>query len=121
MTATALLGAFLFLLVASFLVLPCLNAQTTGLFSSVSGPQACQEQKMFKAQADLTTLKLLPAETVFRFDAVLPAVIGAGALLVIALASRARPPGSIRVRSGTLPFVTSDPPRLPAFAALRDA
>lgn len=120
-TAMALLGAFLFLLVASFLALPCL-ASDAGLFSSSAGPQACQEHKLFKTQADLTNVAALPAEAVFRFLVALP-VVGALALLLSSRRAEARTRfrGTIRPRSGTLPFATSDPPRLPAFAALRDA
>ena len=121
MLAQALLGAFLFLLVASFLVLPCLTADS-GLFNSVAGPQSCQEHKMFEAQADLSKLRFLPAEALFRFLIALPAVFGIFALAAAAsVEAHARLRGSIRARTGTLPFVTSDPPRLPAFAALRDA
>jgi hypothetical protein len=121
MLAQALLGAFLFLLVASFLVLPCLTAGSD-LFSSVAGPQSCQEQKMFKAQADLSRFEFLPAEAVFRFLIALPTSFAGFALLVAArTAVRLRLRGRIRARSGTLPFATSDPPKLPAFAALRDA
>lgn len=122
--ATALLGAILFLLVASFLALPCMMsvASASGLFSSVGGAQACQEQKLFKAQADLSKLELLPAESVFRFAVALAVMfVGFALPAMSALGASDRPLGSIRVRSGTLPFVTSDPPRLPAFAALRDA
>jgi len=120
--AKALLGAFLFLLVASFLALPCMTDVAPALFSSVGGPQSCQEHKLFKAQADLSKLDFLPAETAFRFLVSLPAIF-ATLLLVPRLAAdlHARLRGSLRERSGTLPFVTSDPPRLPAFAALRDA
>lgn len=119
--AKALLGAFLFLLVASFLVLPCLTSDS-GLFSAVAGAQSCQEHKLFQAQADLSKLEFLPAEAVFRFMVALPAIFAAFALsAVIVAAAHARPRGRISVRSGTLPFVTSRPPRLPAFGALRDA
>jgi hypothetical protein len=122
MLATALLGAFLFLLVASFLVLPCLTAAGSDLFSSVAGPQSCQEHKMFQAQTDLTKIRFLPAEGVFRFLVALPVLFAASVLAYAAAAdAHARPRGSIRARSGMLPFVTSDPPRLPAFGALRDA
>jgi hypothetical protein len=119
--AKALLGAFLFLLVASFLVLPCMTAVPSELFSSVAGPQACQEHKLFKAQADLSRFDFLPPEGIFRFLTVLPAAFTAFAATAILVIAHARLRGSIRARFGTLPFVTSDPPRLPAFAALRDA
>lgn len=121
MLAQALLGAFLFLLVASFLVLPCFTAES-GLFRAAGGPQSCQEQKLFKAQADLSKLEFLPAEGVFRFLVALPTLFAAFALsAVLALDAHARLRGRIRAGSGTLPFVTSDPPKLPAFGALRDA
>lgn len=118
--AKALLGAFLFLLVASFLVLPCMTADS-GMFSSVAGLQACQEQKLFKAQADLSKIDFLPAEGTFRFLVAPPAIFAAFTLSVALSAANARFRGFIRVRTGTLPFVTSDPPKLPSFAALRDA
>lgn len=122
MVAKALLGAFLFLLVASFWVLPCLTSAGSELFSSVAGPQSCQEHKMFQAQADLSKLEFLPTEGVFRFLVALPVLFAAAILASSAAAdAHARLRGRIRVRTGTLPFVTSDPPRLPAFAALRDA
>jgi len=122
MLAKALLGAFLFLLFASFLVLPCMTTVKSELFSSVGGPQACQEHKIFKAQADLSKLDFLPAEGVFRFLVALPALFAASGLIAGVLRDvHARLRGRIRPRTGTLPFVTSDPPRLPAFAALRDA
>jgi len=122
MLAKALLGAFLFLLVASFWVLPCLTAAGSELFSSVAGPQSCQEHKMFQAQADLSKVEFLPAGGTFRFLVVLPALFAIFALAA-APSSDARPPARDRrrVRTGTLPFVTSDPPKIPAFAALRDA
>ena len=122
MLAKALLGAFLFLLIASFWVLPCLTSAGSELFSSVAGPQSCQEHKIFQAQADLSKLEFLPAETVFRFLLALPALFAVFALSASAAEdAHARLRGRIRARTGTLPFVTSDPPRLPAFAALRDA
>ncbi len=121
MLAKAVLGAFLFLLVASFLVMPCLTADP-GFFSSVAAPLSCQEHKMFKAQADLSKLELLPAEGVSRFPVALPAIFAASVLVrAVLAAAHARLRGSIRAMTGTLPFVTEDPPRLPAFAALRDA
>ena len=118
--AKALLGAFLFLLVASFLVLPCLTSDS-GLFGAVAGAQSCQEHKLFQAQADLSKLDFLPAEAVFRFAVALPALFAVFAASFGVVAARRRPRGRASVRSGTLPFVTSDPPRLPAFGALRDA
>lgn len=120
-TATALLGAFLFLLMVAFLALPCLTAES-GMFSSVAGPQSCQEHKMFKAQADLSKFEFLPAEGVFRFLVAIPTVFAALSLTFLAARGALfKPPGRIRIRTGTLPFVTSDPPKLPAFSALRDA
>jgi len=124
MLAKAVLGAFLFLFVASFLVLPCMTAATasSGLFSSVGGPQACQEHKIFKAQADLSRLVFLPAEAAFRFLVALPVLFAA---LALACSSAEDGSGSLRrrkrFRTGSLPFVTSDPPKTSAFAALRDA
>lgn len=122
MMAKALLGAFLFLLAASFWVLPCLTAAGSELFSSVAGPQSCQEHKMFQAQADLSKIEFLPAGGAFRFLVVLPALFAAFALAYAAAPDpRARTRSRRRVRTGTLPFVTSEPPKTSAFAALRDA
>lgn len=125
MLAKALFGAFLFLLVASYYVLPCMSAATASsdLFSSVGGPQSCQEHKIFKAQADASHLSnFLPAEPAFRFLVALPVVLAAG-ILAITLGNAE----TMRIRHrrwrrvGSLPFATSDPPKLPAFAAFRDA
>ena len=121
MLAKAILGAFLFLLVASFWVLPCLTSGSD-LFRSVGAPQSCQEHKLFEAQADLSKLRFLPAEAIFRFLVALPALFAVFvAAHAVATDPHARLRGSIRARTGTLPFVTSDPPSIPAFAALRDA
>ncbi|GEM_PF-2438385 len=121
-TARAVLGAFVFLLFASFLVMPCMapKAAMSGMFSSAAGPQACQEQKLFKPIAGLTEIETLPAVEALRFAVALAATSFAVAL---AAAHRVRvpPSGKVRVRTGTLPFATSDPPKLPAFGALRDA
>lgn len=124
MLATALLGAFLFLLVASFIAIPCMatRAPADALFSSVGGPQACQEHKLFKPRVDLSRLEFAQAEPVFRFLTALPAVAAAAALVApAAVEARDRLRAAARARHGTLPFATSDPPKLPAFAALRDA
>ena len=124
MLAKALFGAFLFLLVASYYVLPCLTTATSAsdLFSSVGGPQSCQEHKIFKAQADASHLSnFLPAEPAFRFLVALPVVLAAVLAVVTGDAETSRIRRRRRHRVGTLPFATADPPRLPAFAALRDA
>ena len=123
MAAATVLGAFLFLLVASFLALPCMTATATssGLFSSVAGPQACQAPKFFAPRADLVKLQVLPPEGFLKPLYVLPALAAATFLLAAAILLRPPSRARIRPRSGTLPFATSDPPKLPAFAALRDA
>lgn len=116
--AKALLGTFLFLLAASFWALPCFTAGK--VFAKARSGPFCQEHKMFKAPADLAELRLLPAEPSFRFVVAFAAV--PFALAVLGAAARLMPPRiNARAREGTLPFSTSDPPRLPAFAALRDA
>jgi hypothetical protein len=122
--ARATLGAFLFLLVASFIAIPCMatRAPADALFSSVGGPQACQERKLFKPRADLSRLEPAQAEPAFRFLVALPVLAAASALAAPAIAeARARLRRGAPVRHGTLPFATADPPKLPAFAALRDA
>ena len=121
-TAAALLGAFLFLLVASFLALPCMTAipAATGMFSSAAGPQACQAPKLFAPKADLVKLEVLPPEGFLKILIALP-VLAAALLPAVLAPSRPRPRAATRPRTGTLPFATSDPPKLPAFAALRDA
>lgn len=125
MLAKALFGAFLFLLVASYWVLPCLTAASpsSDLFSSVGGPQACQEHKIFKAQADASHLSnFLPAEPAFRFLVALPVAVAAGVLAAaLGHAETTRIRRRRRYRVGSLPFATADPPKLPSFAALRDA
>lgn len=125
MLAKALFGAFLFLLVASYWVLPCMSAATSSsdLFSSVGGPQSCQEHKIFKAQADASHLAdFLPAEPAFRFLVALPVALAVGILAAMSgRAEMALLRHRRRHRVGSLPFATSDPPKLPAFAALRDA
>ncbi len=121
-TAKLVLGAFAFLLFASFLVMPCMptKAAASALFSSAAGPQACQEQKLFKPIAAPTEIETLPAVETFRFLVALS--FAAIALAPLAARSvRVRPEAAVRIRAGTLPFATSDPPRLPAFGALRDA
>lgn len=123
MTAAALLGAFLFLLVASFLALPCMTtaASSSGLFSSVAGPQACEAPKLFVPRADIAKFEALPAEGLMKSLVALPALLPSVVAAALLVAAALRPGGSRSPRVGTLPFVTSDPPWLPAFAALRDA
>lgn len=121
-TAKLVLGAFTFLLFASFLVMPCMptKAAASALFSSAAGPQACQEQKLFKPIAGFTKIETMPAVETIRFLVAL-AFAAYASTAFAARNVRVRPAGAARVRTGTLPFATSDPPRLPAFGALRDA
>ncbi len=196
--AKLVFGSFLFLFLASFLALPCMQADT-GLFVSLaSGPEAivngaqavtrmsslpplrkslstaaigasllatpmpgtvpaasmqfasswrdqaplaasaqvaaaqpffrrphsaasCVEQKLFKPR--MNVLKVFDAPMSgdpLRLLAVLAVVIGFGIVAAVSLRPRVRArPGWKRLRS--LPFASSDPPRLPYFAAQRDA
>lgn len=121
-TARLLLGTLLFLVLASYLALPCMTRDASQ-FQSVGAPNSCSEHDIFKPVADLSRIfKTLTAETPFRVP-VLPMSMAAPFLLVLLFS----PLGHQRLRRrrrhrvGSLPFVSSDPPRLPAFAALRDA
>ncbi|WKZ28910.1 MAG: hypothetical protein QY323_05290 [Patescibacteria group bacterium] len=79
------------------------------------------ESKIFKPQMNVfKAFEASATEHPFRFAVVLTFVFGAAALLLIPRRApiRARP-GWIRRRS--LPFASSDAPRLSAFAAQRDA
>lgn len=114
------LWAFGFLLVTSYLAVPCL-VNDRAAFAGTDAA-SCHEAHVFRPNAPLPeTFEIsLPAEGL-RF--VLPA------LLLLASVAPPTVPAAVRRllrrirpwRSGTLPFATSDPPRLPAFAALRDA
>ncbi len=63
---------------------------------------------------------MLPAEVPMRFLVVFLTVLGAVVFSVRSTASTARLKGRWK-RIASLPFATADPPRLPYFAALRDA
>ncbi|MFA5854613.1 MAG: hypothetical protein WC866_06090 [Patescibacteria group bacterium] len=79
------------------------------------------EHKLFKPRLNIFKAFEVPAaEHPLRFAVVLVVTLGFG---IVATFSRHTPvrvrPGWIRLRS--LPFACSDPPRLPYFAAQRDA
>lgn len=117
--AKTLFGAFFFLLIASYFALPCLTVDG-GMFQTAA--HACSEHKLFEPQADLARLSgFLPAAPAFRFLIVLPIVFAVSGLLAVSrpeilLRLRQR----LRFRPAGLPFATADPPKLPAFAAVRD-
>ncbi len=120
--ASALLGALLFLVLASYLALPCL-VRDTSQFQDVGAPNSCSEHDIFKPQADLARLfKSVAAETPFRLP-IVPAAAAFCLAAVWCLRSRdhALNRKQRRARTARLPFSTADPPKLPYFAALRDA
>lgn len=114
------LWAFGFLLLTSYLAVPCLVNDRAAFVDAGSG--SCQEAHVFRPNAPLpetfeTALPAIPE----RFPlAALPAAV-AVPLFILAAAISERLRRKRPWRSGTLPFVTSVPPHLPAFAALRDA
>lgn len=120
--ATTLLAALSFLFVASYLAIPCLNRDASQ-FQDVGAPNSCTEHHLFKPQADLSKLftSTLP-ETPFRSPSVFAAIV-VPILIVLLLvpSAHARLKRRRRTRGTRLPFATADPPRLPQFAALRDA
>jgi len=117
--ARLLLGAVLFLVLASYLAIPCLNADPAQ-FQHVGGMNACTEHHLFKPQADLSHLFDVPMTETFRL--VVPIALALPFLLAFALASceESPPRQRRRRRDAHLPFVTSNP-SLPPYAALRDA
>lgn len=121
-SAQALLGAVLFLAVMSYLALPCM-ARDASQFQSVGAPNACSQHDIFKPAADLP--KLLSgavAERTFRVPFALAVLALPPALVSFARHdARSRLKRRTRPWSVRLPFSTADPPKLPAFAALRDA
>lgn len=120
--AQIVFGALLFLVIASYLAIPCLT-DGGGMFQSAAGPQSCNAHKMFKPQADLSHLfDALPAVSPLRFLVVLAIVPTVGAFFAARRAQHlTRLIRGLIVRVRSLPFATADPPKLPAFAALRDA
>lgn len=119
-TAKLVFGAVLFLLVASYLALPCLTADN-GQFRGVAGAASCSEHKLFKPQADLCRLFQAPTEAPMRFAAVLALALVSTFVSVSHLPRFTRFKQRWKIRLGSLPFATADPSFLPAFAALRDA
>jgi len=120
--AKVLLGTLLFLVLASYLALPCM-VRDASQFQSMGAPNSCSEHDIFKPAADLNRLfTSLTAETPFRLP-VLALVLAAPFLTLLLF----RPLGHQRLkrrrlrRRASLPFSSEDPPKLPAFAALRDA
>ncbi len=120
--ARLLLGALFFLVLASYLAVPCMNRDASQ-FQDVGAPNSCSEHQIFKPQADLSRLlRALAPEPPFRLPV---ALAGASAPFLAALLM---PPAAHdamrrrRLRRGTrLPFATADPPRFTPFMALRDA
>lgn len=120
--AAALVAALSFLFVASYLVLPCMTRDVSQ-FQDVGSPNSCTENRLFKPQADLRELfKSLTPETPFR-PSITPALVVMPFLIALMLRPIAHDRLRRRRRSRTarLPFVTAAPPKLPQFAALRDA
>lgn len=119
--AQVVLSALIFLVVASYLAIPCLT-DSGGMFQAADGPQACNTHKLFKPQADLSHLfDALPVEAPLRFLVVLAVLPAVGAFFLRRARNIAHPIRGLIVRVRSLPFATADPPKLPAFAALRDA
>lgn len=121
--ACALLGALLFLVVTSYLALPCMTRDASQ-FQTFGAMNSCSERDIFKPQADVSKLfKSIAPETPFK----LPVLLAAGlvplllALLRLQPTSHARLKRRRRLDGRRLPFATSDPPKLPHFGALRDA
>ncbi len=118
--AKSVLSALLFLLVVSYFALPCMTGDS-GQFHSVQ-PQSCNQHKLFKPEVDLCRLmQTLPAQTPLRFLIVLVILAGFGALSITPREDFLWRFKRRWRRFASLPFATSDPPRLPYFAALRDA
>jgi hypothetical protein len=121
-TARVLLGALLFLVLASYLALPCMNRDTSQ-FQSFGAPNSCTEHHLFKPQADLSKLfTSINSELPFR----LPLAIITFAILCLLAVLR----GPVahqklkrrrRLRDSNLPFATEHPPKLSYFSALRSA
>jgi hypothetical protein len=121
-SAWLLLGALLFLVVASYLALPCM-ARDASQFQTFGAMNSCSERDIFKPQADVSKLfKSIAPETPFRLPVILAAAV---VPFLIALLRQPASHASLkrRRREGGrhLPFATADPPKLPQFAALRDA
>src|SRR5512141_568358 len=73
--ARLLLGTLLFLVLASYLALPCMTRDASQ-FQSVGAPNACSQHDIFKPAADLTRLfKSLTAETPFRLPVLALALV----------------------------------------------
>jgi hypothetical protein len=122
------LAAFLFLVLASFVAVPCL-VDDAAQFRKASSPGVCHEHSVFKPTAEPTEIFAslampeglrLPAPAAFGF-----ALTGFGA--VFALIRGLPPPVRDRRRrffwltALPTPFVSLGASYLPAFAASRDA
>jgi hypothetical protein len=120
--ARALLGAVLFLVFASYLALPCMTRDASQ-FQSVGSPNSCSQRDVFKPAADLSRLfTSMTAEARFRLPILAIAFVAASALIDLeARAVQERFRRRRRSRPSRLPFSSADPPKLPHFAALRDA
>jgi len=120
--ALALVAALSFLFVASYLAVPCMTRDASQ-FQNVGAPNSCTEHHLFRPQADLPKLfQSLASESPFRLPAILaPSVMSFLVLLLLKPAAHDRLRRRRRRNAARLPFATADPPRLPYFAALRDA
>ena len=119
--ARALLGAVLFLVVMSYLALPCMT-RDAAQFQSVGAANACSQHDVFKPLADVPKLlTMLTAERAFDLPLAAAASSLPVAILLLLPSLHARLRKRRRPRGPRLPFSTAEPPKLAAFAALRDA
>jgi len=119
--AQLLLGAIVFLLFASYLALPCMTRDASQ-FQSVGAPNSCSQHDIFKPAADIPKMyQSLLAEASYRLPLTIIASTFGFVLLLVRLPGDERHRRRRRLPGIRLPFSTSDPPKLPAFAALRDA
>ncbi len=122
LAARALLGALLFLVFASYLALPCM-VRDASQFQAAGAANSCSEHHLFRPQADLSTLfKSMNFETTYRVPLMsVMAVVPVLLMLRLLPSNHERLKRRRRRRAQSLPFATENPPRLPMFAALRDA
>lgn len=118
--ARLVLWALGFLLVTSYLAVPCLVNDHAAFVASDAA--TCETAHVFRPNAPLPEVfgASLPAEGL-RFALPAPLVLAAAVLAAVPASVLARLRKRRPWRTAALPFVTSDPPHLPAFAAQRDA